>query len=158
MLREVHAWRETVAERMDRAPFMVLGNEVLLSFATDPPKSVKEIAARKGVGERIVDRHGKPMLEAVRKGVETPKEEWPRVTKGKRWHKDDDYEDRLKRLKQVRDKLTTEHDLRPGIVAANQMLSDIARTLPGDLAALAAMPGMRNYQVAHFGSSLLSAL
>ena len=25
-----------------------------------------------------------------------------------------------------------EHDLRPGIVAANQVLMDIARTLPGD--------------------------
>ena len=158
VLREVHAWRESVAERMDRAPFMVLGNDVLLSFATDPPKSVKEIAARKGVGERLVERHGKSMLEAVRKGVETPKEEWPRVPKGKRWLKDDDYEDRLKRLKQVRDKLTHEHDLRPGIVAANQMLSDIARTLPGDLVALAAMPGMRKYQVEHFGSALLNAL
>ncbi len=158
VLREVHTWREGVAEKMDRASFMVLGNDVLLALATDPPKSLKDIAARKGVGERVVERHGRNLFAAVKRGVELPKEEWPRVPKGKRWDRDNDYEDRLKRIKQVRDKLTAEFDLRPGIVAANQMLMDIARTLPGDLDALAAMPGMRKYQVKHFGEALLGAL
>ncbi|HRP82641.1 MAG TPA: ribonuclease D, partial [Flavobacteriales bacterium] len=30
ILRELHAWRDSVAARIDRAPFMVLGNEVML--------------------------------------------------------------------------------------------------------------------------------
>jgi ribonuclease D len=97
-------------------------------------------------------------MSAVQRGLDLPKEDWPRVPKGKRWQRDDDYENRLKRLKQTRDLLTTEHDLRPGIVAANQLLMDIARTLPGDLDALAALPGMRRYQVKHFGEGLLKAL
>lgn len=158
VLREVHAWRDALAEKMDRAAFMVVGNDVLLSFATAPPKSVKEIAAHKGVGERLVERHGQKIMDAVQRGVDLPKEEWPRIPRGKRWDRDNDYEDRLKRLKQVRDKLTTEMDLRPGIVAANQMLADIARTMPGDAIALGAMPGMRKYQVQHFGDALLRAL
>ena len=54
--------------------------------------------------------------------------------------------------------MTAENDLRLGIVASNQMLMDIARTLPGDREALAALPGIRRYQVAHFGGALLSAL
>ena len=158
VLREVHAWRDALAEKMDRAAFMVVGNDVLLSFATAPPKSVKEIAAHKGVGERLVERHGQKIMDAVQRGVDLPKEEWPRIPRGKRWDRDNDYEDRLKRLKQVRDKITTEMDLRPGIVAANQMLADIARTMPGDAAALGAMPGMRKYQVQHFVDALLRAL
>ena len=72
--------------------------------------------------------------------------------------RDDDYEARLKRLKQVRDELTLENDLRPGIVAANQMLMDIARTLPGDMDSLLALPGVRRYQAQHFGKALLAAL
>lgn len=158
ILREVHTWREGVAEKADRAPFMILGNDVLLKMSAEPPKSVQEIAAYKGVGERVVDRHGKDILKAVQRGLELPKEEWPRVPKGKRWDRDDEYENRLKRLKQVRDELTKELDLRPGIVAANQMLMDIARTLPGDAEALGALPGMRRYQVKHFGEALLAAL
>jgi ribonuclease D len=158
ILREVHAWRDGVAEKMDRAPFMVVGNEALLSLATDPPKGVNDIASRKGVNERMVQRYGRDIMAAVQRGLDLPKDEWPRITKPKRWQRDDDFEDRVKRLKQMRDKLTTEHDLRMGIVASNQLLADMARILPGDLDALAALPGIRRYQVKHFGGDLLKAL
>lgn len=158
ILREVHRWRDGVAEKMDRAPFMVVGNDVILSLSTDPPKDMGELGKRKGMNERVIERFGKDIMDAVRRGLSVPKEEWPRIPKGKRWQRDDDYEDRFKRLKQMRDKLTAEHDLRPGIVAANQLLMDMARTRPGDLEALGAMPGIRRYQVKHFGAELLGAL
>lgn len=158
ILREVHAWREGVAEQQDRAAFMIMGNDILLSLATDPPATVKDIAARKGVNERMLEKHGRRIMAAVKKGQELPKEQWPRLERPKRWDRDNDYEDRLKRLKQTRDTLMKEFDLRPGIIAANQLLMDIARTLPGDLEALKALPGMRRYQVEHFGAALLKAL
>lgn len=158
ILREVHAWRDSVAEGLDRASFMVLGNDVLLSLATDPPKKAADIAMRKGVNERMLERHGPAIMAAVVRGLEQPKEAWPRLPKAMRWQRDDDYENRLKRLKLMRDKLTMDHDLRPGIVAANQLLMDIARTLPGDLDALAVLPGIRRYQVEQFGAELLKVL
>jgi ribonuclease D len=80
------------------------------------------------------------------------------VPRAKRWERDDDYEDRLRRLKQERDRLMRERDLRPGIVCSNHLLADIARLLPGDLEALQAIPGMRRYQVREFGDRLLNAL
>ena len=49
-------------------------------------------------------------------------------------------------------------ELRPGIVAANQLLLDIARAQPKDTEALATVPGMRRYQVAAFGEALLMAI
>lgn len=158
ILREVHGLRERIAEQMDRAPFMVIGNEALIGLAIEPPASVKDFSHRKGVGERLAQRHGREFIAAVKRGQELPKEQWPHVPRGKRWPRDPDYDDRVKRLKLVRDKLTTEHDLRLGIVASNQMLSEIARSLPGDIDALAALPGIRRYQVEHFGLELLKAL
>jgi ribonuclease D len=158
VFREVHGWREGLAAKMDRAPFMVFGNEALLSLATEPPRNIQEVLNRKGVNTRLLQRHGQELMEAIERGLQLPKEEWPRIPRPKRWDRDDDYEERLKRLKQVRDRLTLAHDLRPGIVAANQMLMDIARTLPGDLQALAAIPSIRRYQVEHFGDELLKAL
>ena len=158
ILREVHAWRDSVAEQQDRAPFMILGNDILLSLATDPPETVGDIAARRGVNERLLEKHGRRILAAVKKGQDMPKEQWPRLERPKRWDRDNDYEERLKRLKVARDVLMQQYDLRPGIVAANQMLADIARTLPGDKASLAALPGIRRYQVEHFGEALLKVL
>ncbi|MCB0770313.1 MAG: ribonuclease D [Flavobacteriales bacterium] len=158
ILREVYAWRDAVAEGQDRAAFMVLGNDVLLSLATDPPASMKDLAARKGVNERSLERYGRKILTAVKAGQAVPKDQWPRAERPKRWPRDDDYEDRLKRLKAARDVLTERFQLRPGIVAANQLLAEIARTLPGDRDALLAIPGIRRYQVEHFGDHLLKAL
>ncbi len=158
ILREVHGWRDGVAEKMDRAPFMVVGNDLILDLATSPPTNSKDLASRRGMSDRVMDRFGRDIMAAVERGLAVPKEDWPRVTKAKRWQRDDDYEERFKRLKVTRDLLTAEQDLRPGIVAANQLLMDIARTLPGDLDALMALPGIRRYQVQHFGAALLNSL
>lgn len=158
VLREVHGWREGVAERMDRAPFMVIGNEVLLDLAKAPPTDERDLSARKGIGEKVIGRHGRALLEAVRRGTLLPKDQWPRLERPKRWDRDPDHDERLKRLKLVRDRLTTQHDLRMGIVASNQLLQEIARTRPGDLQALAALPGIRRYQAELFGADLLAAV
>ncbi len=158
ILREVHTWREGIAEQMDRAPFMVLGNDVLLSLATEPPNTIADLADRKGVNDKFIERYGRKIMHAIDKGKQLPKDQWPKPDRPKRWDKDPDHEDRLKRLKGARDVLMKEFDLRPGIVAANQLLTEIARTKPGDLQALAALPSIRNYQVSHFGDALLKVL
>lgn len=158
ILRELHKWRESVAEQIDRAPFMVIGNDVLLSLSTHPPQDERQLSDLKGVNPKLLERHGARIMSAIETGRNLPKEEWPRSPRPKRWDKDPDHEDRLKRLKIARDKLMKEFDLRPGIVAANQLLMEIARTMPGDLEALAALPGIRRYQVQHFGEALLKAL
>ncbi|HMQ74589.1 MAG TPA: ribonuclease D [Flavobacteriales bacterium] len=158
VLREVHAWREGVAERMDRAPFMVIGNEVLLDLAKEPPADAHALASRKGMSEKVMDRHGRAILEAVRRGALLPRDQWPRLERPKRWDRDPEHDERLKRLKAVRDRLTAEHDLRMGIVASNQLLQEVARSRPGDLQALSALPGIRRYQVELFGADLLAAV
>lgn len=158
VLRELHAWREPIAERMDRAPFMVLGNDVLLDLARFPSTDPSELAKRKGIGDNNMERHGMALIAAVERGLALPKDELPRVPRPKRWDKDDDYEDRLKRLKTVRDELTAQRGMRSGMVFSNNQLSEIARLRPGDLEALRGIPGIRNWQAAEFGAPLLSAL
>lgn len=158
VLRELHAWREGVAERMDRAPFMVLGNDVMIELSKDPPADKAGLASRKGVGEKTLERHGDTIMRAIARGLALPKEEWPRLAKPLRWERDDDYEARLKRVKAARDTIAQERDLRQGIVCPNHVLATIARTLPGDPAALATIPGLRPWQVREFGEALLNAL
>lgn len=158
VLKALHAWREPLAEKLDRAPFMVLGNDVLLDLSRTPPVDLADLAGRKGVNTTTVQRNGKDILQAVEMAMALPKEAWPRVPKPKRWDRDPDYEDRLKRLKQVRDHLMAQHGLRPGVVSPNHVLGEIARTLPGDLEALAKLDGMRPWQVRMFGEALLNAL
>lgn len=158
VLRELHAWRESVAEKIDRAPFMVLGNDVMLEASKEPPENLQAFASRKGVGESIISRSGQAIMKAIATGLDLPKEQWPRVPKAKRYDRDDDYEERLKRLKQKRDAIAIARDLRQGIVSPNHVLSEIARLLPGDVQALAGIPGLSRWQVKEFGEDLLRAL
>ena len=158
VLRELHAWRESVAEKLDRAPFMVLGNDVMLDASKEPPADLQSLASRKGVGESVITRNGPAIMSAIERGLALPKEEWPRVPKAKRYEHDDDYEDRLKRLKNKRDQIGIARDLRQGIVCPNHVLADIARLLPGDVEALSVISGLSKWQVKEFGEELLKAL
>ncbi len=158
VLRELHAWRDSVAEKMDRAPFMVLGNDVMIEASKEPPADLAALSKIKGVGDSIMQRSGPAIMKAITKGLALPKEDWPRVPKPKRYERDDDYEDRFKRLKVKRDEIATARELRQGIVAPNHVLAEIARLLPGDLGALGSIEGLRNWQVREFGEALLKAL
>ncbi len=158
VLRELHAWREGLAEKLDRAPFMVLGNDVMIELSKEPPADLQQLAARKGVGATVVERNGASIMKAIEHGLALPKEQWPRVPKPLRYERDEDYDDRLKRLKKRRDEIANDRGLRQGIVCPNHVLSDIARTLPGDAVALRAIDGMRDWQVREFGDEILKAL
>ena len=158
VLRELHAWRDGVASHLDRAPFMVVGNDVLLSLATEPVTDPSVLAKMKGIGPSTMDKYATDIIAAMERGIQTPKEQWPRLERPKRFPRDPGLDERVKRLKTVRDEMALAFELRPGIVAANQLLLDIARAQPKDAEALAAVPGMRRYQVAAFGEALLKAL
>ncbi|QQR85408.1 MAG: ribonuclease D [Flavobacteriales bacterium] len=158
ILRELHAWREKLAERLDRAPFMVLGNETMLDLCKQPPASKKELGERKGVGDTNAQRNGDAILKAIERGRAVPKEDWPRVPKPLRYERDADFEDRVKRLRAAREEKMKEFDLPPGIICNNNMLAEIARKMPRTAEELKAVAGMRHYQVKHFGAALLAAL
>jgi ribonuclease D len=158
VLQALHEWRDSVAGKLDRAAFMVLGNDVLLSLAKAPVNNLAELAAMKGVGASAISKYGEAILAAQHRGMATPKDQWPRLERPKRHPRDPQLEDRVKRLKAVRDKLTAELDLRPGIVAANHLLMDIARAKPATEADLLAVPGIRRYQAQTFGAALLAAI
>ncbi len=158
VMRELHAWREALAEKLDRAPFMVLGNDVMLALSKEPPADMEQLAAVKGIGSTVMERNGAAIMKAIAKGAALPKEEWPRVPRPQRYDRDDDYDERLKRLKKKRDEIAFARDMRQGIVCPNHVLATIARELPGDLKALEGTEGMRRWQVREFGSELLKAL
>lgn len=158
ILRELHAWRDSVAERIDRAPFMVLGNEVMLALSRQPVASAAELSTLKGIGPSIMEKHATDILAALDRGQAVPKEQWPRPERPKRLPRDPEFDERFKRLKAERDNLAVRFDLRPGIVAANQLLTDIARAKPADMQALKAVPGLRNYQAQEFGEALLAVV
>jgi ribonuclease D len=158
VLREVANWRDTVAAQLDRATFRVMGNEVLFELARRVPKSVSELSAIKGMPKGMIERAGSDIVAAVRRGVEVPEAELPRFPRGQRWNKDRDFDERVARLKAVRDSAATRLELDPGVLCSRERLENIARSGAKTIDDLAAVPDLRRWQIEEMGAGFVRAL
>jgi ribonuclease D len=158
VLREVANWRDTVAAQLDRATFRVMGNEVLLDLARRAPRSVSELSAIKGMPKGMVERGGGDIVTAIRRGMEAPEAELPKFPRGQRWNKDRDFDDRVGRLKAVRDAAATRLELDPGVLCSRERLENVARSGARTVEDLVQVPDLRRWQIEEMGEGFIRAL
>lgn len=158
LLRELVAWRNAVAKELDRSTFRVAGNEVLFDLARSAPSSTAELGKVKGLSRSMSGRFGEALLEAVARGRATPESELPRFPRGLRWARDPDYEDRVARLRAVRDRVAAELELDPGVLCPRERLEAIARLNPKSPEELDAVPDLRRWQREVLGDDFVRAL
>jgi ribonuclease D len=158
LLRELVPWRDSVAREVDRATFRVMGNEVLLEIARTAPKSVKELSALKGMPRGILDRGAAAILGAVQRGLEVAEEHLPRFPRAPKWDREEDFDDRVAKLKTVRDAAAVRLNLDPGVLCSRERLEAIARRKPGSRSDLEDVPGLRRWQIAEMGDDFVAAL
>lgn len=155
VLRELYEWRETQARRADKAAFRILNNEPMLAMAKSPPTGPGDLKQVRGMGPDQIERRGRDILAAVRRGLDVPESKLPKVVRPPRRQPDPAFDERLERLKAVRNRLAAAHDLAPGVLCPNGTLEAIARANPGTLEELAAIPGVRRWQIEAIGRELL---
>ena len=157
-LRELYQWREDTASRSDRAAFRIVNAEPLLEIARTLPTDVTGLRAIRGVGPELIERRGREILGAVRRALELPEEELPRIERGPRRTPDPAFEARVEQLKAKRNELAVRFDLAPGVLCPNATLEGIARAMPQTLDEFRAIAGVRNWQAAAFGEELMTAV
>ena len=157
ILREIWEWREGTARRADKATFRILNNEPMLAMAKNPPTEVAALKTIPGVSSDQAARRGRDLLAAVKRGLELPERDLPRLTRTPRKAQDLAYEARLERLKAARNLLAVKYDLAPGVVCPNGTLEAVARVAPKTVEQLAAVPELRRWQLREFGAELLAA-
>ena len=158
VLREIHQWREGVAKRADRASFRVLGNEPMLAMAKLPPVDMAALKAIPGIGAEQAARRGREILAAVKRAMELPERDLPRIERPPRKLTDPAYEARLERLKGARNALAARYDLAPGVLCPNGTLEAIARANPATAEKLARITELRRWQLRELGKELLAAV
>ncbi|MEZ4585864.1 MAG: ribonuclease D [Gemmatimonadales bacterium] len=158
VLQQIFAWREAVAAELDRALFRVVGNETLLALSANPPTTREALGKVKGLGRELVATRGDALLAAIERGRAVRDDALPRFPKSRRPKPDPEFEQRLERLKTLRNELVTRFGLAPGVLCPNATLETIARSEPTSLEALGSLPGIRRWQVAAFGAEVLRAL
>jgi len=158
VLRELVAWRDNVARQLDRSTFRVAGNEVLFDLAKRAPSAVEELERTKGLSRSMVTRFGGDILAALERGRTVPEDELPRFPKGLRWTRDAEYEDRVARLKTVRDRAAAVLELDPGVLCPRERLEAVARRKPQEVAELSDIAELRRWQIGVLGEGFIQSL
>src|SRR5882672_6890256 len=78
ILREVAAWRERTAQRIDIPRQRLLRDEQLLEIASHAPKTTEDLAMTRGLGRGFAEGwQGREILEAIEKARTIPESELP---------------------------------------------------------------------------------
>ena len=158
VLRELVPWRDSVGREMDRATFRVIGNEQLLEISRSQPRTRDELAEIRGVSRGIHDNRAQEILSAVRRGLEVAEDDLPRFPKATRWDRDPQFDTRVNALKTVRDAISQQIDLDPGVLCARDRMEAVARKNPKTREELAEIPELRRWQVHLLGDGFIEAL
>ena len=158
VFRELHRWRETVAQRDDKAPFRVIGNDSLLAISKATPQAVEDLAKLKDVPASLARRHGPALLEAVSRARALPESDLPRLERSARPPKDPEFDGRVERLKAVRNRVAAELKIDAGVLCGRTTLEAVARARPNNRAGLAQIAELRRWQGDVLGDAMLEAL
>lgn len=158
-LRELHGWREERARELDRATFRVVSSEALVELARRMPLKSDELDQVHGITEGLVRRYGAELMDAVSRARKLDDDALPvRQRRGRRPPRDPEVDARVDRLKSARDRRADELGLDRGFLMPRSQLEALARDRPDSTDELAAMEGVRRWQVEALGADLLAAL
>lgn len=154
-LRLLHRWRESVAEREDKAPFRIVGNDALLAVSRALPSSPAELGPIRELPASLARRYGAPLLDAVAQAKRLNESALPRLERRARPVKDPGFDARLEQLKAARNRVALELALDPGVLCGRTTLEAVARARPTNRAALEQIAELRRWQIEVLGDALL---
>lgn len=152
IVRDIYQWRDALARKADRPPFKVLGNDTIVEIAKEKPATQRDLTQLKSVSRYHGDRFGRDLAGIVRRAMEIPEAELPERNEPKAWIRDKSLENRINRLKTVRDRFARELKIDGSALGARHILAAIATSGTLDV------PAMREWQKKLMGEELLKAL
>jgi ribonuclease D len=164
VLRFLWRYRDEQAKQLDRPAFKVIPDEVLVEVADRRPASDAELEKLFPRSKAAMKRrHGPAFLKAVKDGLEddvplpVPGSKRPKGPRPRLAGRNADVA--FEALKAWRnDLVSATPGLNPLAVASNTVLKNVAKMRPFDLAELAAVPDVRQWQVESHGETLLAVL
>jgi ribonuclease D len=157
-LREMWTWRESVAQREDRALFRIISTEALVAVARALPGDVGALARVRELPPALAQRHGPALVTAVERAVRLEESALPQIERSRRAPRDLEVEGRLDRLRAARNAVAQDLTIEPGVLIGRAALEALARARPTDRAGLVGIAELRRWQIEVLGDALLAAL
>ena len=161
VLRQLYVYRDGQAKDMNRPPYKVIPNQVLILVARKRPQKLDDLNSIVRSGSTMVRRHGPAMIEAVKRGVAdtVPLPSRKRDSAEKKPpHGGRETERLFQKLKNWRQELVARQNLPLAMSASNNQLKILAGWRPEDLKSLHELSDIRTWQVERYGKEWLTIL
>ena len=145
-------WRDREAERLDRPPYKVVMDDVLILLAKNPPEAKVDLSAA-GLSEKQIRLWGDMVLSAIRHGSEAPLVERKQTER-----KDDAVLRRLEKLKVWRKKAGTDMHVESDIILPKPYLALLSERPPTDMEDLKDLMKDAPARYEKFGVQILKTL
>jgi len=158
VLESLWEWREREAQRLNRPPFKIAGDPVLLALAEQRPHSLTALHGISGLPSQAIDRYGAALLQAVHEGERRPLPPLPKPQIRPELLLSPQDQARFERLRRWRTETAQARGVTPEIVFSNDMLLEIVQRHPRNEDALAAIPGVGRWKAHTYGASVFALL
>ncbi|MEJ2012282.1 MAG: HRDC domain-containing protein [Anaerolineales bacterium] len=153
ILRELYLMRDKEARRLDRPPFKVMSDAVLMVVAKSMPTNEQALKEIEKLPSRILKRYGKSMLHAVQRGKSAPPPQKPHPRA-----LDEEAHNRYEALRQWRKKTARQHNVESDLILPRDLMLDLAKTPPRKLNQLQRRMAPLDWRYHQYGQDILDIL
>ena len=154
VLRELYLWRDERARALDRPPFKVLRDRMLIRLSREQPRRTGDLP----MNRRQASLLGPDILAAIARGRTAPVPQFPVRQKDDNHRPDPVVIDRYDRLRPWRTQRAAERGVESDMVLTNDILITIAQAMPTTLKELADLGLMGPWKLGEYGPDLLRVL
>lgn len=156
VLRELYVFREQEARRLDRPPFKLFSEALLVALATDQPTTLEQLARMPGVTEHLLRHWGQGLLAAIERGRRASPPQLP-VRDGNN-RPDPQTQARYEALRRWRAAQAAARGVDVDVVLTNQTLMAIAQGAPRTVEELEALQLLGPAKLQEYGEEIVKAL
>ena len=153
VLHAVHAFREAEAARLDRPPFKVMDEAILLALAREAPGSLDDLRRVARMPPPHVQRYGRGLLQAVAFGQQATPLRPPVMSR-----EPDEVRDRHDRLRAWRKQRAQARGVESDVILPKTTLRDLARRPPTTLTDLEDIADFGPWRRKTYGAEILALL
>jgi ribonuclease D len=155
ILRQLYILRDRCARELDRPPFKVLNDAVLVRLAQARPVDHSELSQVKGLSRHMRGCKADDILKAIAQGLVSPV---PRLPNNRNRHPGDEVLARYEALRAWRKGVASARGVEPDVILSNNALMTLAKKMPQTLQSLAEAEALNDWQQKTYGRDLLRVL
>jgi ribonuclease D len=156
VLRELYIYRDRRAQEMDRPPFKVFNDDVLVQLGAQRPKTLAELERIRGIPRHLASGRRQQLLEIIAQAESQPAPKRPTLD---RVHRPSQAaERRYEILRAWRKQRSLERGVEPDVILSNATLQQLARLNPTSLARMQAAAILNDWEQATYGDELVALL